>query len=240
MTAEIAVMNKLAVALATDSAVTIRQGDSPTRIYNSANKLFTLSKYNPVGVMVYGAVEFMKVPWETVIKVYRENLGNRSFATLEEHADDLIRFLDRPNIFVPVGVQEETIGAVARGLFVMIARRATEKDAQNHLDKHGEIVNDLAFADIVQKCIHKQLKELQGIKRLPHLPRRYCQTLLRKYHKVIEKETKEIFGSVNLGRGPLRDLERIVGEFCSRDSFPRHSGIVVAGFGRDDIFPALV
>ena len=46
MTAEVAVMNKSAVALAADSAVTIssedpRQGGD--KVFNTANKLFTLS-----------------------------------------------------------------------------------------------------------------------------------------------------------------------------------------------------
>jgi hypothetical protein len=48
MTAEIAIMNKTAVALAADSAVTIEQ-DKGQKIFNTVNKLFTLSKYHPVG-----------------------------------------------------------------------------------------------------------------------------------------------------------------------------------------------
>ena len=39
MTSEIAILNKSAVALAADSAVTITLGDSTTKIYNTANKI---------------------------------------------------------------------------------------------------------------------------------------------------------------------------------------------------------
>ena len=67
MTAEIAILNKNAVALAADSAVTITRPGAP-KIYNTANKLFMLSKYHPVGIMVYGTAELMGVPWETVIR----------------------------------------------------------------------------------------------------------------------------------------------------------------------------
>jgi hypothetical protein len=70
VTAEIAIMNKSAVALAADSAVTIGSDRGP-KIFNTVNKLFTLSKVHPVGVMVYGNSEIMKVPWETIVKVYR-------------------------------------------------------------------------------------------------------------------------------------------------------------------------
>ncbi len=52
MTAEIGVMNRLGVALAADSAVTI--GGDARKVYSSADKLFQLSLGAPVGVMVYG------------------------------------------------------------------------------------------------------------------------------------------------------------------------------------------
>ena len=52
MTAELIVMNKNGLALAADSAVTISSGTGPAKIYNTANKLFALSKYHPIGVMV--------------------------------------------------------------------------------------------------------------------------------------------------------------------------------------------
>lgn len=54
-------MNKNAIALAADSAVTIskRKGQ---RIYDTVNKLFTLSKYHPVGVMVYSNANLMGGP----------------------------------------------------------------------------------------------------------------------------------------------------------------------------------
>jgi len=77
MTAEIAIMNKEAIALASDSAVT-----TTGKIFTSANKLFTLSKYHPVGIMVYGSAIFMGVPWETIIKVFRTSLDKKEFSTL--------------------------------------------------------------------------------------------------------------------------------------------------------------
>jgi hypothetical protein len=90
-------MNKTAVALATDSAVTIEQiGDR--KVYNSANKLFTLSKYRPVGIMLYGSADFMGIPWESIIKIYRSELGTHKFDTLKEYADNFIDFLNRKSI----------------------------------------------------------------------------------------------------------------------------------------------
>ena len=76
MTAEVVIMNRSAIALAADSAVTIGLGRD-RKIYNTVNKLFMLSKYHPVGVMLYGNAALMGVPWEVIVKLYRHKLGSR-------------------------------------------------------------------------------------------------------------------------------------------------------------------
>ncbi len=70
MTAEVVIMNKRAIAMATDSAITSRN-----KIYTSGKKLFRLSSDAPVGIMIYGTTDIMEIPWETVIKLYRKQLN---------------------------------------------------------------------------------------------------------------------------------------------------------------------
>ena len=59
MTAEVAIMNRTAVALAADSAVTIGK----ERVWKHSNKLFSLSSGNDIGVMIYNAGDHCGVPW---------------------------------------------------------------------------------------------------------------------------------------------------------------------------------
>ena len=106
MTAEIAIMNKTAVALAADSAVTIEQ-DKGNKIFNTVNKLFALSKYQPVGIMIYGGANFMDVPWESIIKIYRAKLGKEKFSTLKEYADNFLAFLTENTTLFPESEQEK-------------------------------------------------------------------------------------------------------------------------------------
>ena len=65
MTAEVAVLNSVGVALAADSAVTV--GLQTGKIYTSADKLFQLSDHAPVGVMVYGSANFLGVLYYFVL-----------------------------------------------------------------------------------------------------------------------------------------------------------------------------
>lgn len=91
MTAEVAILNREAVALAADSAVTF-MGLEGRKIYNT-NKLFALSMTEPIAVMVYGTGSFGPVPWETVVKEYRRQLESKQYDTVEEYASDFIQHL---------------------------------------------------------------------------------------------------------------------------------------------------
>lgn len=90
MSAGICIMNKWAVALAADSAVTIGNHQA---IHNSANKLFSLSKVAPVGVVIYSNAELMNVPVEIMIKQYKRQLENKTFDTLAEYVTDFFEHL---------------------------------------------------------------------------------------------------------------------------------------------------
>jgi hypothetical protein len=92
MTSEVAVLNKTAVALAADSTMTTGPSGRE-KTYDTVNKLFTLSKYRPVGIMIYGNAEFMRYPWETIIKLFRERLGQSSHDTVSEYADAFLDYL---------------------------------------------------------------------------------------------------------------------------------------------------
>ena len=64
MTCEIAILNRNAVALAADRAVTV--GDCK-KIFTDADKIFQLHPETPVAVMIYGCAEMMGVPLQRVM-----------------------------------------------------------------------------------------------------------------------------------------------------------------------------
>ncbi len=104
MTAEIAVMNRFAVALAADSAVTVGQGDSQ-KVFQTENKLFEVSEHKPVGLMIYSGTEFFDVPWEIIIKDFRAKHGSEPCETIFGWAP---RFFDYvSSIFLPSKEKQE-------------------------------------------------------------------------------------------------------------------------------------
>ncbi|MDV4247332.1 hypothetical protein MSC36_15520 [Acinetobacter baumannii] len=103
MTAEIAILNPHGVALAADSAVTI----GSQKIINSAIKLFSLSKTEPVGVMVYGNANLLNIPWETLIKIYRKEHAKNRFEKLENYAESFLSFLKARVTIFDLNIQDQ-------------------------------------------------------------------------------------------------------------------------------------
>ena len=91
MSAGICILNKEAVALAADSAATI-SGEYKA-VHNSANKLFSLSKVAPIGVIVYSNSDFMSVPMEIIIKQYRKQLSDKFFPCLNDYLNDFLHYI---------------------------------------------------------------------------------------------------------------------------------------------------
>ena len=140
MTAEVAVMNKSAVALAADSAITITTGDlNQSKVFNTANKLFTLSKYQPVGIMVYNSMELGGVPWETIIKEYRKNLAEEPLDTIKDYCDNFFNFLCDNEILFPDKLQNCVVHNIIRRSYKSIK---TDVDKKND-DEVGDYLNEL-------------------------------------------------------------------------------------------------
>ncbi|MEM0993961.1 MAG: hypothetical protein AAGI49_13060, partial [Bacteroidota bacterium] len=119
MTAVAGILNKQAVAIAADSAVTI-SGENGRKIFNTANKIFTLSKRHPVGVAIYNSASFMSIPWETIIKMYRRRLKDDFFDTVEEYQKDFIDYLREQNFFTSEDYQKIELKNLFMQLFSAI------------------------------------------------------------------------------------------------------------------------
>ncbi len=235
MTAEIAVMNEEAIALAADSAVS-----GPKKIFTSANKIFALSKYHPVGVMVFANAQFLNVPWETIIKQYRRELGDRSFTTLSEHADHFLKFFNGPNKLFPADAQERAILSLADSMF-----QAVIEDTEPRLRQrtaNGEELTERQVAEELEQTIDAQLERWKSAVRRADVPKSYVGTIGKKYGAQIDSGIDQVFDD-RVSGAAKKKLKRLVPQYlaCTDFLFRSYlqSGIVIAGFGREDVFPRL-
>jgi len=247
MTAEIAILNKAAVALAADSTVTIGGSDTK-KTYQSANKLFTLSKHEPIGVMVYGSAGLMDVPWETIIKQYRGELGTKGFPIISDYVKDFIRFLERSTKGIFTGdLQRSWLAMSVLGYFddVLLGDEDEDTDGINHAVKKaataaGGTLSAKEIAKIASDIINDHWdKTVSAIKLLPVLPKQFENSIARDYRKSIDAAIKQSFKLLPISTKTRQNLRRIAARIICGEVFPDNlmSGVVFAGFGREQIFP---
>jgi hypothetical protein len=236
MTAEIAILNKNAVALAADSAVTI-QKPGTQKIYNTANKLFMLSKYHPVGIMVYGVAQLMGVPWETVIKIYREELGSSNFKRLIEFAEHFIIFVENNRALFAERLQTSSLEAMCHWILSQIQQNIDDK-VKHEINAHGQ-VNDDDIRRIVSEIVSEQFGIWNEYRRLACFPEGFEAELIDKYRPNLNGLVDSIFGKLPIDQIREKLIQicafRVTREWWSLSS----GGIVIAGFGKDEILPVV-
>lgn len=243
MTSEVVVMNSLAVALAADSAATVSNGRD-NKVYNSANKLFMLSKCHPVGVMVYNNSSLLGIPWETILKMFRQQLGAREFDTLEEYGVALIEFLDRNEYLFPQDSQHRSYLALVETLYEGIQAAILEKiEEQVVRMPSGSVITEAEVSDIAKGVILKSLEEWRAKEDTTCFPKDVGRSLAGTLSGEIQRSIAKVFGqfSASIGADATNALREIATLLVSKDDIliESHSGLVVAGFGRKDYFPVM-
>jgi hypothetical protein len=236
MTAEIAILNKNGIALAADSAVTLRNPDSQ-KVYNTANKLFMLSKFHPVGIMVYGSADLMGVPWETVIKMYRSELGPTNFDSLMEFAEHFIEFLDANRLLFPAALQESEFAAMCLWVLSQVQKRI-DSAVQSGIAAQGGI-DDERVTQIVGAIANEDHQSWVNCRRLDCFPNGFEDQLMAKYEGTLRGVIAGVFQQLPIDQVRDKLLQicafRVTKEWWSLKS----GGIVIAGFGRNEFLPVL-
>ncbi len=240
MTAEIAILNKEAIALASDSAVTL-SGDSSPKIFTSANKLFSLSKYHPVGIMLYQNALFMGVPWEVIIKLYRNKLGLNKFDKLEDYSDDFIRFLGEGNSLFPAQIQDQhVIDTISN--YLLYLRSEIFKLLEKEIESEKGLTEE-AIQKSIALVVKRDYDMWNSTDNIPTIPESHEDEILRKYGNDIRRLLQDTFENLPLTKNCKKYLERIAcllfSKFPSGIRNPDFSGVVIAGFGELDTFPVL-
>jgi hypothetical protein len=122
-------MNRHAAVLAADSASTVTRwvdGKLETRYFKGANKIFQLSHHQPVGLMILNAADLLHVPWEILIKSFRDKLAAKTFNNLDGYAEEFFAFLDNNTQFFPEEVQNEELSRAAQGAAIQIVFSVVE------------------------------------------------------------------------------------------------------------------
>ncbi len=236
MTAEVCVMNRMGIALAADSAVTL-SSSGEKKIYPSVDKLFNLSNTEPVGIMVYGNASYLELMWETVVKEYRRQVGAQRFDFLKEHADNFLEFLENEEIF-PESIQNRHVSKLIHMYFSHILGRIGER-LRNEVEQ-SQGIDEEAYSSIITDELREILSRVKAQPRLDGFGQATISKIREQFRTLFRDARSHVFENLKLERTAVRHLNQIGVEYLTRDMFgPLKSGVVIAGFGKKEFFPRL-
>lgn len=233
MSAGICILNKNAIAMAADSAVTIGHHAA---IHNSANKLFSLSRYEPIGVIIYANASFMEIPMEIIIKQYKVTLGNQSFPSLEEYVDDFIAFMENNCELFHFDKNEETYVTNVYTDLLAGLHNGYKRLIEIEVQKVQRQLNDDELKKIAQQAYDETIEYISGQETISgaNFSQYVTNTYLNKINAFVSAEFKWLSAD---------QIKELCSKLCTLydTKFFRNGyvGIAIAGYGKKDIFPKM-
>ncbi len=247
MTAEIAIINKSAVALAADSAVTISSGTKREKIFNTEDKLFELCNTVPIGIMIYNGMSFAGTPIQVLLRRFRAT--NDGFDTVEDAAKQFLQYLLEFGRASPRLVLDTNVRIIIHPVFSKInekikdlLERSLAERIQQRAAEAGQSADSSQWigaliASMYDEVIDEYLETIETLKDATFLggPPKIDD----KIAEIITDLANKLVTGVRVEHiAKLRRLgESILRKEIMSDSI---TGIVVAGFGKTELFPTLI
>ncbi|QXQ19148.1 hypothetical protein [Pseudomonas tolaasii] len=242
MTAEIAIMSRTAVVLAADSATTVtswKDGVQERRYFKGANKLFELSRSAPVGLMIYGSAALQGVPWELAIKSFREDLGNEQHDRLEAYPSRFFDFIEHHDKLF-------SDQAKSQSLFNLIGSAAYRMQRSMAQIQSFDNVEDLAKLSVEE--LDENLTTIEQIVEDTELHDLLTEVDIANAIAKTSASFVEIVPDSLVTFKGIPERQPLVGKFVNtlikyaiKDfiNFADLTGVVIAGYGKDDYYPTL-
>ena len=242
MTAEIIVKNIVGCALAADSAMTMQPANSGTvKIFNSAEKIFDLSKKHPIGVMIYNSADFCGTPWDLSIRMFRKLHGKDEKAHVRDYVESFLSFISNHEGITPANKKYGKLNHI----YVDYLKTHYENLSQKTLLEDLPESDDEAMVIVHDRLKDFYSQENQALNQNDFFVGFTDDDFMAAKHYAIDKYfylAKDILP--NNGFFPDDLANELVNFFaniiCKRNVSSLYTGLVFAGYGSEEYYPAVV
>lgn len=235
MTSEVLILNKRAAIVAADSAITSTRGGQQPRYSKSATKIFDLAESGTVAVAFFGNAQIDLVPWEVAIKLFRRSLGAKAFPTAAAYADALVAFLSANQTLFPSAITGNFIASQFDDALLAVVKFA-KADQPSLADSSLLLADRQALWKSAAGYVRAQLHSAGVWQSLSEDDLNACiadpiwtQRAKSQLEKVADLDAIE--------PAELAELAHLL-RYCRIDLILSTSGLVVVGYGDDEIFPS--
>jgi hypothetical protein len=239
VTCEVAILNKRGVVLAADSAGTVTQwvkGKPEVRYFKGENKIFQLSYHHPVGVMTYSNANIESTPWEIAIKEFRAKVGNSECPKLADYAEHLFEFVDNRKDFASDEQRKEALEDKVKASVVNILSEILDHAGIDAKD------DDKVREEKTRRYIEKRIQQLEKEFKPELISKDEADSLRNVYsskaasvcakYPLYANQTNEIIEKI-IAAGSLNLV-------VNYSKHSRYTGLVLSGYGAEDLYPHLI
>ncbi len=240
MTSVVGILNKQGVAIAADSAVTLgrmKDGRKRQKISKNGNKMIRLSETVPVAVMITGNANYLHIPWEVIVRRYRQQRGTVAHSTVEDAVNDFFEFIHSDPVFWGYDCGSGYVNWLAEMMYNEIVEDLvdlTERDSEGNLCRPDDFVQSFCrTAASIRKNLEKggicpQFKEYSLDQFQAAADDYFCEFVTDNY-------PEEVLTPI---RQSLR--ETVWTALRTRCVGRPYTTLVFVGFGKDQDCPSLV
>ncbi len=235
MTSEVVLLNKDAIVIAADSAVTVGRDPHP-RYSKSANKIFDASANGNLAMAIFSGAEIDGVPWELAIKQFRAaDSVNPQRPTVKDYVPAAIQFLQANTLMFPADWLEEKLKtklAVA-GLQMLDDVKKVHPDIEDGNRAQEDAAS--LWAAAVAGC----RQELAGLQLAGGLSDANYQVVRSRIAELAPSVYEYVPNGVHRLVTPVEFCDLAI-EYAFRAPHYVFSstGVIFAGYGATQIFPA--
>lgn len=234
MTAIVGVLNSRGLAFAADSAAT-HTSPKGHKITNHANKIFTLSKYHPVGVALYNNLDFMGVPWDTIIKMFRNSIKEKEYSSLEDYIKKFWEYVKK-NCLTMSAANQLSNCKLLNEIYYQSVKKSVEKIVGEKTSDNAEQYYNLFVSKLEEFKAKFQQNKAEDFKKYP----------LKDFKKYAGDQIDKIIeADVSDANCPLdfrNKYEESVYTLLCHDSNiflnSSYTGLIFFGYGEKELFPS--
>lgn len=233
-------MNKNGVAMAADSAATLVNFFGRGKVYNSANKLFRLSKISSIGILVYENSSINNIPWELIIKKFRSKTNKSRWSSLRECSNSFIQHLNLNDIDKEKSENWYVRSVIDRILFSF--SNSLQKEIVNIINnKQNSNIQENEINESIANFVGKELNLLENSKIFKGVSENIEKIIDEKYGILLAKKIEAFFASFQR----FSYLSPLIHKICVKalyreNKWSPYTGIAFCGYGDDEYFPGCI
>lgn len=236
MTAQVVILNKLAVAAASDSSVTLTAPDGRQRPFPTAEKIYPLPDPHAAAVLHSGNTQLLGVPFVVLVGEWMRTLPNARLPRLEDYGKLLMSWIGAQKALFSEEIQDAHLRWMLCYYFSGVRDDFLER--RKPVGGAGEL-DRLGAQTVLGEVLATRLDRLRSQAPIPGWEDVDGAALLAARAGAVEEASQAVFSDVETTPDDDAMLAEIAAELVRvREPWSSDAQLVLVGFGEDELFPA--